>query len=811
MMLSSSVHAAANDQRLTCNEDPRSAFVLWFSAESANSQFAVIGPPEPILAMVGDVAELPCHLFPKMSAETMELMWVRYGLRQVVRAYADGKEGTEMAEYRGRTSISREDIAEGKAALRIHNVRVSDSGTYQCHFQDGDFLAKALVELKVAALGSDLHVEMKGYEDGGIRVECTSAGWYPQPHVEWRGDEGESLPAMAAPGAVDGEGLYAATSSVILKGGSGKGVSCVIRNPLLSQEKTARVSIADRVFSITKPWQVAVGVTILVLLGLLVGAAFSWWRQQKRIQALRQWERSAKGRRKEQYLASDVILDPDTAHPKLLISEDQRSLNWAGIRKRLPDNPRRFQESACVLGRETFTSGRHFWEVEVGDRKQWHLGVCRENVERKKCVKITAQNGFWTIGLFKGHDFYARTDPWSKIRMAKPPKKVGVFLDYERREVLFYNAINGIHIFTFSQASFSGPLSPVFRVFKREPTALTICPALKGVGSSPVSDPLPGPSLETSVASGSADGNEDPQEDQRLSCNEDLSGALFCGFQLGVPRVVISTYSFWCLPVCTTAHNGEVPGLPSAPPPCLPRLGPATHALLSSVCCDWTPEPILAMVGEDTELPCHLSPMMSAETMDLMWVRSGLRQAVRAYADGKEETEMAEYRGRTSILREDIAEGKAVLRIQNVRASDSGTYQCYFQDGDFFDNGLVELKVAALGSDFHVEMKDDKDGGIRVECTSAGWYPQPHVEWRGDGGETLPAMAAPGAVDGEGLYAATSSVILKGSSGKVVSCVVRNPLLSQEKTARVSIAEKLQDELSWTKKLCRAREYLDPI
>lgn len=71
-----------------------------------------------------------------------------------------------------------------------------------------------------------------------------SAGWYPQPQVEWRDDRGQSLPAVASPVATDPTGLYAATSSVILKDGSGKEISCIIRNPLLSQEKTARLSIA---------------------------------------------------------------------------------------------------------------------------------------------------------------------------------------------------------------------------------------------------------------------------------------------------------------------------------------------------------------------------------------------------------------------------------------------------------------------------------------------------------------------------------------------------------------------------------------
>ncbi|XP_045672849.1 butyrophilin subfamily 3 member A3-like [Phyllostomus hastatus] len=535
-----------------------------------SAQFAVVGPPEPILAMVGEDAELPCHLSPEMSAETMELTWERSSPRQGVHTYAHGQEDTPAAEYRGRTSILREDITVGKAALWILDLRASDSGNYLCYFQDGDIYEKAQVELKVAALVSDPHVEMKGYEAGGIRLECTSAGWYPQPQIQWRDARGHSLSAEGDTEAADPQGLYAASASVILEGGSGEGVSCVIRNPLLGQERSASLSIPGPFFRNAQPWVVALGVTLPALLGLLAGAGYFLWRQQKKNQALsqekereraekeaaqaekeaaqaekeaaqvkEQQERGAKEKLQDelrwtniQYLPreersqayaewkmalfqpADVFLDPDTAHPTLLVSADKRSLQWADTWQNLPESPERFQGNECVLGCESFTSGRHFWELDIRDRNNWNVGVCRENVRKNKNVKMAPRYGFWTVELNPEKGYWALTEPRTPLTNASPPGRVGVFLDYELGEVSFYNALDGSHIFTFPHTRFSGPLRPVFWIMMFEPTPLTICPAQKLVGMSPVSNPGPDPSLETPVSPGSAGGNGDPQAEE---------------------------------------------------------------------------------------------------------------------------------------------------------------------------------------------------------------------------------------------------------------------------------------------------------
>ncbi|XP_070441450.1 butyrophilin subfamily 2 member A2-like isoform X2 [Equus przewalskii] len=91
-----------------------------------------------------------------------------------------------MEEYRGRTIFVKEEISKGSVALIIHHVTAHENGIYHCCFLKGRSYDEAIMLQMVAGLGSKSLIEMKGQEDGGIWLECTSVGWYPESRAVWR-------------------------------------------------------------------------------------------------------------------------------------------------------------------------------------------------------------------------------------------------------------------------------------------------------------------------------------------------------------------------------------------------------------------------------------------------------------------------------------------------------------------------------------------------------------------------------------------------------------------------------------------------
>ncbi|XP_027766218.1 butyrophilin subfamily 2 member A1-like, partial [Empidonax traillii] len=94
----------------------------------------------------------------------------------------------------------------------------------------------------------------------------------------------------------------------------------------------------------------------------------------------------------------NVVLDPDTAHCELVVSDNGKSVTRGDPREDIPYTPNRFDVWRCVLGRDGFTSGRHYWDVEVANVGEWSVGIFRENVERKGDIELKPEKGIWAVG-----------------------------------------------------------------------------------------------------------------------------------------------------------------------------------------------------------------------------------------------------------------------------------------------------------------------------------------------------------------------------------------------------------------------------
>ncbi|XP_078272079.1 LOW QUALITY PROTEIN: E3 ubiquitin-protein ligase TRIM69-like [Rhinoraja longicauda] len=162
-----------------------------------------------------------------------------------------------------------------------------------------------------------------------------------------------------------------------------------------------------------------------------------------------------------------VTLDVETASPELGVSEDRKSVRWTRTRRSLPDTGKRFTGRECVLGSEGFTSGRHYWEVEVAGSVGWSLGVTAESVERKGEDELTPETGVWSIRRWNDQ-FDAVTSPPSPLPARPIPGRVGVYLSYESGTVSFYDADTKSHLHTFAGNKFTEKLYPFFWILEKD-------------------------------------------------------------------------------------------------------------------------------------------------------------------------------------------------------------------------------------------------------------------------------------------------------------------------------------------------------
>ncbi|XP_010332529.3 tripartite motif-containing protein 6 isoform X1 [Saimiri boliviensis] len=171
----------------------------------------------------------------------------------------------------------------------------------------------------------------------------------------------------------------------------------------------------------------------------------------------------------------DVTLNPHTANLNLVLAKNLRQVRFVGAKVSGPSCLEKHHDCS-VLGSQHFSSGKHYWEVDVAKKTAWILGVCSNSVipafsfnqyakNHTTYSRYQPQSGYWVIGLQHKHEYRAYEDssPSLLLSMTVPPRRVGVFLDYEAGTVSFYNVTNnGFPIYTFSKYYFPTALCPYF-------------------------------------------------------------------------------------------------------------------------------------------------------------------------------------------------------------------------------------------------------------------------------------------------------------------------------------------------------------
>ncbi|XP_036845312.1 protein NLRC3-like [Oncorhynchus mykiss] len=176
-----------------------------------------------------------------------------------------------------------------------------------------------------------------------------------------------------------------------------------------------------------------------------------------------------------------LTLDPNTAHPNLILSEGNRKVTQVVEDQHYEDHPDRLDHPQ-VLCREGLSGGRYYWEVER-DGDGTFIGVAYKGMKRKG-GKIDRRIGLnrksWCLVCYdSAYNFYHN----GVIRYSRPDTcpdsdRVGVYLDWPAGTLSFYSVSSSgtlTHLHT-EHTTFTEPLYPGFIMYSSDYTSLTLCP-----------------------------------------------------------------------------------------------------------------------------------------------------------------------------------------------------------------------------------------------------------------------------------------------------------------------------------------------
>ncbi|XP_067422275.1 butyrophilin-like protein 1 isoform X2 [Emydura macquarii macquarii] len=230
-----------------------------------------------MVGVVGRDVVLPCQLSPPARLPRMDVLWrkIETGVITVHKYSDEGTQDLPGESYQSRTEMFPQELSNGNVSLKLKRLQVADAGTYHCFVKNPEWSEEATTELRVAAV-APVFIDVLGPQGQGIRLDCRSAGWFPEPKLQWVGKNGKNLVMDIVTNVTqDREKLYTVVSHVTVTEGEDNGdISCIMKNGLLETERQSAVHLSGDIFPRVSPWLAAFWVLFTLVLIAAGACAF---------------------------------------------------------------------------------------------------------------------------------------------------------------------------------------------------------------------------------------------------------------------------------------------------------------------------------------------------------------------------------------------------------------------------------------------------------------------------------------------------------------------------------------------------------
>uniref|UniRef100_A0A3B4GJW6 Ig-like domain-containing protein n=1 Tax=Pundamilia nyererei TaxID=303518 RepID=A0A3B4GJW6_9CICH len=243
----------------------------WTFPFSMHTESQVVGPHQPVVALVDDDVILPCHVEPAEDVTAQILEWTRSDLNpRFVHVWRSGQDlvNTRNPSYRGRSSLFINELKRGNISLKLSRIN------YAPTIQDFDGIVSEEQMVRCSYLvtvKNYVYVYEKRFQPGKLVLQCESAGWYPEPELLWLDGEGNLLSAGPTETLRGPDDLYTVSSRVTVEKRHSNNITCRVQQRNTNQSRETHIHVPEDFFDIpSSSPSVTIGLAVSLALCIMM-------------------------------------------------------------------------------------------------------------------------------------------------------------------------------------------------------------------------------------------------------------------------------------------------------------------------------------------------------------------------------------------------------------------------------------------------------------------------------------------------------------------------------------------------------------